>query len=607
MTATLKLKDSTETVDLLDTTKYKLDDNSFKISNPQRIEKRIEDNFYAGRDLQRLEYGTRQVSFDVRAVGSTRQAVSTNISAIQRLITRASSMTYLQGGDYNQTVTYTEGSETGDQGVVLQLRRGSDSISNITSEYTNSSIAVTGIYTMRVISGDLEITDNIFGSADKTSNSTTQYYKQCTVTLEVEPFILGPSRILSTLASAGYENEPYYGNSQKNRLIISAASIPGEAEALTRIVTQLNNAQGIIIARDAGISLLNCPSYPTLSTGKDDVFVYGQIQSTSNLSYKININGTGTPNTFRFSADNGSTWGATTNIVAWTPIQLSGSGGAINAYAVFGSTTGFTSGQTWTFSNHQSYIRNTGSAVDFYDNRANFMGDSGHIVYQFYINVPPGCRSRYKVVAQMTSDLTCEYRMKVGFLGRGASGDRVETEPQFYEWVGPFGSRMIDFGLIDLTSMTVPFMSHPYSATVLSISIYARTSEEILTDSGDDIIFSRGYLVPAQDEFAYMQAAWKNDGSGFEVYSNYDAGNPYIAEENISMMDATSIPARISIGLDATYGGNVITLVPNVDQTLLFVPLLSVSTDWRSASIPSNGDTGDTYVAIRPRYLHVPG
>lgn len=607
MTATLNLKDGTETVNFIDGTNYDLEDNSFRMSPPERVEMRVQDNFYAGRDLLRMEYAQRTITFDIFIYGSTQLALSQNISKIQRLLTRASSLTYLQGGDYNQNITYTEGSETGDQGVILQLRRGADSLSNFTSEFTNSSVAASGLFTMRVISGDLEVIDNIFGSADRTGETTNRYYRRGSITLQVEPFILGPSRVISTRTSPGYQNTPATGNSQVNRIFVSAASVPGDADALTRIVTQMSNSSGIIIARDAGKSILNCPAYPILDSGKDDLFVYGDIKSTTNNTYRINIVGTGTPNTFRFSANNGSTWGPTYNVQAWTPIQLEGGSGLINAYAVFGSTTGFTSNQTWTFSSHQAYISNSASALDTYTIRADLMGDSGYGIYTFNINVPPGCRSRYKMVGYIDSDILAEYRMRVGFVGRGTSGDRVFTEPQYYEWTGPYESRMIDFGMIDLTSYSVPFMSHPYSACVLQITIYARTAEEIVTDTSDEIKFLRGYLVPAQDEFAHMQAAWKTDGTGFEVYSNYDPANPYIAEENISMMDATSTAARVSIGLDATYGGNVITLVPNVDQTIFIAPLLSTATDWRSAIIPTNGQTGDTYVAIRPRYLHVPG
>lgn len=611
MTATLKLKDDNETVDFLDGTNYKLQDSTFKISIPEKVESRVNDNFFAGRNLQRMEYGPRQITFDVRVVGSTQLAVSQSVSKIQRLLSRASSLTYLQGGAYNQNLTMVEGSDTGDQGVILQLRRGSDALTNITSEYTNDSTAISGLYTMRVISGDLEVVDNIFGSADRMGTTPNKYFRNCTLTLQVEPFILGPSTVISTLATPGYKNEPLNSagtdNGQVNRLFIAAASVPGDVEALTRIGTKLNNSQGIIIARDAGISLLNCPSYPTLSSGLDDVFVYGNVYDDSNLSLKIKINSVGSPNQFQFSNNNGSSYGTAQNIVAWTPFQLTpASGGPIDAYAVFGSTTGFTLNQTWTFSNHQAYFDNPGSSLDTYTIREDLMGESGAALYSFYVNVPPGCRSRYKFVAALQSDILAEFRMRVSFIGRASASSRIATEPQYYEWVGPYGNRTIDLGLIDLTSMTNPFMSHPYTGTVLQIIIYARTQEEIVSDTADVIGFLRGYLVPAQDEYSYMQAGWKNDGAGREVYSNYDAGNPYIAEESVNLFDG-NLSGRVSMGLDATYGGNIVTLIPNVKQTILFVPMLSVSQDWRAAGLQTNGETGDTYVAIRPRYLHLPG
>lgn len=234
------------------------------------------------------------------------------------------------------------------------------------------------------------------------------------------------------------------------------------------------------------------------------------------------------------------------------------------------------------------------------------MSDSGQALASFYVNVPPGCRSRYKVLAAIASDLYCEYRMEVSFIGRDGNNDRVATEPQHYEWTGPFESRVLDLGVIDLTSMSVPFLSHPYTSTILRVTIYARTMEQILSDVGDDIQFLRGHLIPVQDEFGYMQAGWVADGGGMEVYSNYDAGNPYLAEESVNVLNG-DYTGRISVALDATFGGNVITLIPNVKQTVMIVPMLSTTTDWRAASLPTNGESGLTYIAIRPRYLHLPG
>lgn len=609
--AILILKDDNEQVNFIydkDTNPYfSLSDNTFKMSVPEKVEIRVDDNFFAGRNLQRMEYGPRQVTFDARVMGTTEKAVSENVSKIQRLLSRAGSLTYLQGGAYNQNVSMIEGSDTGDHGVILQLKRGDDSHGNITNEMTDNSTALQGLFTMKVIGGDIEVTDNIFGSADRTGKNPNLYYRNCTITLQTEPFILGASRIIMSTATPGFKNSPVTGGSNTVRAFVQAADVPGDVEALTRVGTKLNNAQGIIIARDAGISVLNCPSYPVVSGGKDDIFVYGQILNTGNLALRIQIvAGGGGTNTFRFSNDNGSTWGSTQNVVAWTPISLVPfAGGASGAFVVFGSATGFTTNQYWTFINHQSFVAGA-SAIDAYDNRNDFMTDSGKAIHSFYVNIPPGCRSRYKMLAYITSDIYCEYRMRVNFIGRASDVSRVATEPQHYEWTGPFLGRMLDLGVIDFTSLSVPFMSHPYAGTVLQVTIYARTMEQILVDPSGSVQFLRGHLVPVQDEFGYMQAGWKTDGSGREVYSNYDAGNPYVAEESVNKFDG-DLTGRISMGLDMTYGGNVITLIPNIRQTLMFVPLISVSTDWRASTLGTNGETGDTYLAIRPRYLHLPG
>ena len=104
-----------------------------------------------------------------------------------------------------------------------------------------------------------------------------------------------------------------------------------------------------------------------------------------------------------------------------------------------------------------------------------------------------------------------------------------------------------------------------------------------------------------------MHAVWTYDGYGREVYCNYDSNYPYIAEVSANFFDSTSLTNISGVGLNGTYAGNVITLVPGIDNTLLILPIFSVSTmDWRGGTAISSGQTsGDTYVAIRPRCLQV--
>jgi hypothetical protein len=106
-----------------------------------------------------------------------------------------------------------------------------------------------------------------------------------------------------------------------------------------------------------GISTIN-PSYVldikgmgtvTLATpvpsNAGDLYTEGPFTGSSTLNYKVMIDGTGTPDTFKWSDDGGSTWDA-------TGVSITGSGQSLNNGVTikFGSTTGHNVGDYWTFS-----------------------------------------------------------------------------------------------------------------------------------------------------------------------------------------------------------------------------------------------------------------
>jgi hypothetical protein len=617
------LKDDVESINFIDGVNYKLADDSLVLSTPDKKEYLNENAYFADRDLVRMQYGTRSVEFQFYALGSTIEQVSATISKVQRILTRATNHSYLRGGYFgamlNETtfqnhITYDNGSTTGDHGVVLQIRRGSDTISSIKQESNNSTVSnIEPVYTLRVLSGNVEIREKTFASTMQTADG--KYYKNCYVTIKAEPFIVGPSRIISSITDG---NGLYSGASlntglnqtqKSNRIFLSASDVPGDVDALTRIVTNLQNSQGLIIARDAGISALNCPSVPAriTGTGKADFFLFGQVRNNDVRPFRIRITGTGTPNTFAYAQralnSNSYTFGSSINMTPNTPQKL----GDREIYIVWLSSSGHTLNDEWQFDPHQAYFK-PGTTINL--NTADYApiySELGTIVYSTQVNIPPGCRGKYKFISSVLNSqgLNLEYQMKVQFIGYEAGFGA--TEPQFYEWTGLYIGSTIDFGVIDLTSVSAPFLSHPYSSIQMNISIMVRTMQTITSTSNFQIIGC--HLIPVQDEFAYMQAGWRYDGSGYEVYSNYDPSNPYIAEESANFINnsGNNASGKLAVGLDATYGGNIITLQPGVEQTLLFVPLFGVTSDWRAHTIISNGRTGSTYVAIRPRYLHLPG
>lgn len=95
------------------------------------------------------------------------------------------------------------------------------------------------------------------------------------------------------------------------------------------------------------INLSSFSSYDLLASGETFQY-YGYNYSSSAKQYKIEIDGVGSPNTFKWSDDGGSTWIATGVSIAGGLTTLTSSD---NSYIkiIFSSTTGGVSGDYWEF------------------------------------------------------------------------------------------------------------------------------------------------------------------------------------------------------------------------------------------------------------------
>ena len=82
-----------------------------------------------------------------------------------------------------------------------------------------------------------------------------------------------------------------------------------------------------------------------VGSGINDMSVDGVDENTPALTYRVQIDGTGTPDTFKWSDDGGTTWDAET-------VSITGSAQALNngIEITFAATTGHTSGDYWQFS-----------------------------------------------------------------------------------------------------------------------------------------------------------------------------------------------------------------------------------------------------------------
>lgn len=598
----LVLKDDLESVDLNKSANYMYVDDTLNITMPTRNETKFQSSYNAGRDLLTLSYSTRTITFEVYVLGATDNDVRANVSRISRMLLRASQNVYVAGGAFSQDITIDEGKNTGDQGLVFRYRLGTTNEGTIEKE-NGTNVTGANTLTFRIITGDIEPL-NTLTTTRSISAGGGKKYKHCRITLEAEPFALGEARLVSEITGDGYEAYPISpANNQVNRAFINAADVPGDAPALTRIYTSIASGSGVIIGRDAGISLLNSTSVPVFTgSGVNDMFCYGQMRSATGKSYVVKITGTGTPNQFQYSV-NGGAFSSSINITVRTPIKL----GTDEVYVFFNQATGHALNDQWTFVSHQAHLSYTGSSFDLYANRASVHSATGYGVGSVGFTVPPGCRSKYRVYANFTFTggiSVGEFAMDIRFVGYNGTS-RAETLSTIYDWVSARLDAAVDLGILDLTPRVTPHLLHPSGMLEGRIYFLFRSDGNVPNPTTCKV--NNVFLVPCQDDYAYMHAKWVYDGVGREVFCNYDAANPYMAEVAGNQFDS-SYPGIVSIvPLDGTYSGNMITLMPNVDNTLLFLPMgtaLAGSGDWRHSTFSAAAKTQSTSVAIRPRFLY---
>lgn len=85
------------------------------------------------------------------------------------------------------------------------------------------------------------------------------------------------------------------------------------------------------------------------SSGLNDLTLGGSYSGAAPLQYKVQIDGTGSPDTFKWSDDGGATWDATT-------VAITGAAQTLNngLTVTFGATTGHTSGDNWSWTSFQT-------------------------------------------------------------------------------------------------------------------------------------------------------------------------------------------------------------------------------------------------------------
>lgn len=585
-------------------TDFRYVDNTLKIGNPSSEETRFASLTYGGRSLRDYTLGTRTITFQIQVYGTNQNTVLSNAARLQRLLSIPTMPFYLAGGAVQfQNSFHSTGfpeSGTGDQGLLFVFRMGKDGGPSLTSETGSSDSYSDNTLRARVLKATLTNVNQQFSAESSiTISNTAKKLRTYDVELECEPLFSMRERRVAT-SSALHVGLVSPVNSNGNRVIIASGTILGTNPAPTRIMTQLSGAQGIIIARDAGhSSALNSPSYPVLSGGgRNDLYVGGTYNSTTGKSYKVKISGTGSPNQYQYSTNGGSSYSASFNISAGATNSLEG-GGSIVPYFWFESATGHTLNATWSFNSHQT-VQYINSTYDVYANRATAYTEDGAFVKDIYYNIPYGCHSRYKVYLVFTATgFTPEVSAKMYYGGYNYSGagGKLYSGGGRFDWTTPATtSNWVDVALIDTTANANPSAMHPYVNSEVLLQIHVRSKSAIANPATFNI--THAYLVPCPDENSWFHAGWTDDGEQYEYYCNYDMSNPYMVESAYP----SSAGGRRAMPLNGTYGGNFITLLPDVQNTLLMLPIFTTSSDWRSSVIADSGNTGAVEISYKPMY-----
>ncbi len=636
MGSILRIKDDVETVDFVGDANgiYKLLDGTLEIPPPDPVDVRSSRN--SNRLIERT-WRNRRITFEYE-VNEVPAVEDIFLSMVRpsRILARATNQTYLDGDSFSGTPDI-DTLFTGDAGCILQIRFGPIGTAVLDDE-DGGTYTDTRILTTKIISGTLEVVRPFSTQMQLDETSGNRKVMRIRVNLECDPFFLGDPIVVANVPDPGFCQPPdIEAEYTHNKLLIEAADIPGDFPALTRITTRITDALGIIMARHAGNCLLNCPSFPVYvgASGRQDFIVGGYstdpviFASGGELIMRVKVTATDAGgDTVQYSINDGSTWSGNIILEDHTVVDI----GVTGFYFTFFHKTGHTIADYWRFRGNQSYLLpNSGATIPVGiggGSGAAYMSATGATVDSFYLNFPKEATGKYKILAQFEWDqaLDPEFRMSLAYRGFLNSGSWwQDTKDASFDWSRGFEGylrNIIDLGTIDLTPSGAPSRGHPNSHAMATATVYARGAENEAVSY--NIGLTKIFLCPVQDDDGFLWAGWKFDGEGREVYSNFDFRNPYIGEISASLSDkdaadtmyadATDVTldnARV-VSLDESHVGNMLTLMPGVDNTLVFAPLLTGITgnpDFRGSYWDTSdiGLTQAVTVAIRPRYIMVGG
>jgi len=601
---TLRLQDSVEYVDFISdaTSTYYLLDGTFDAPVPDPIERRLELMNPVSRNLISRSYENREITFLYQIKATTRKGIMDAANKVFRILARANLNKSISGGIIDGKFDYypaaNDETYSGDGGVVLKIQFGPTTGSNYTDEL-GTTRADNRVYIFRVIAGEQTL-NNLFSADGVAINDGGFLATEVELMLECEPLAVGPPREVADVANLYSIPYPAGTSGRTNRIVITGANIPGSHDALVRMTTN-TNGNGMIIARDYGRSIWNTPSLPkNISSGlySTQFIPYGDVESSTGKLYEIYVNSL-SPLNVKHRVD-GGTWSA--NYDASTPFVRHEIETGVGYFTTVAAPSGLTPTNTLAFNTHQAYIA-MGNTSDMYTNLATFMSDDGYSVTNAYVVAQPGVSGRYKIIASIDMDTANIEAQAYVF----ASNSVVTSDAFKTNWIRPPANTvywMADLGVIDFTPRGSRGADHPDTTIVYGISLRFRLLEAVSASS--DLTINGIYLIPCDDANSYIHAGWNTSRDGIEVYSNFNPSAPYIAESVVDYRTTSGAVDNLIVPLDESHQGSMITLIPNVTNTIMCVPIFGSQTrEFRDKSTTTSTNTDRATVVIRPRYLLV--
>jgi len=582
-TYTLQLAMGTTTIDFINDSGgvYYLLDGTFSAPPPPSADVKSKTSLYGGERLLRRTYTNRIVTFSFQVKGTTVADNIDAVNAVYRLIERGSSGKTVGGGIYSIGTDYSGGKEVGEDGLLLRV-----ALKTTVNEDR---------LTFKVVSGSLNVHDlySVYGPEYEDGDNVL---RQVDVSLECEPYVLGAERVLTAQGSTVYGpqgDSSLYDRTKKMFVKISASEVVGDSPGPIKFMETSNAANttsydGFILARESGNGLLSCPGAPVFSgASQDDMWVYGGKDTSSIKEYVVKIDSVGTPDTFKWSIDNGSTWVATGVSITSSAIQL----GSYDVYVQFRATTGHTINDQWSFKNDQAYI-----AIDTLNSSPDLSGPNGAIVGVFTVNIPYGYTGRYRLVYGISDSAganATEYQLKVSHNLPNVGGYTTPGTP----WVIGESIAVLYAGVVDFTAMANSISMYPDANTSMQVILYARR-----LDPSDTSNLNVEYvlMVPVESQDSYFHYSISTsavlNGDWNTIICGYDKFPV------VGVRDDVSLGKNMFMPTSGEYMGVPPTLEPNIDQELYAIPI------WHgglTTALPEAAISDLTVLRYRPKYLVV--